>query len=73
MKTLVSATLLTVLAGTSGAFALPPIPSSIDTGYSDNEQAGDDANYRSSGYQSELYRDDANGSATGLNPFHPEH
>ena len=73
MKKLVSALLFTVLAGTSGAFALPPIPSSIDTGYSDNEQAGDEANYRSSGYQSERYRDNANRSATGLNPFHLEH
>jgi len=72
MKTLVSAILLTVLTGTSGAYALPPIPSSIDTGYTDNEQAGDDANYRSSGYQAELYRDDANGSVTELNPFHLE-
>lgn len=62
MKTLASAILLTVLAGTGAAFALPPIPSSIDTGYSDKEQAGDDANYRSSGYQAEVYRDDTNGS-----------
>ena len=72
MKTLVSALMLTVLAGTSGAFALPPIPSKIDTGYSDNQQTGDDANYRSIGYQSEAYRNEANGSARVLNPFHHE-
>jgi hypothetical protein len=46
MKTLVSAALLTVLAGTSAAFALPPIPRSIDTGYSYKTPIDAHATYR---------------------------
>ena len=46
MKTLVSAALLTVLAGTSAAFAIQPIPGSIETGYTDKAPAGSIVDHR---------------------------
>ena len=46
MKTLVSAALLTVLAGTSAAFAVQQIPGSIDTGYTEKAPAGSVVNHR---------------------------
>ncbi|MGJ8573172.1 MAG: hypothetical protein ACSHXI_21005, partial [Hoeflea sp.] len=62
MKTLVSAALLTVLSGTSASFAIPPIPSSIDTGYSDEATESKDTNFRFDNDQAAAYKVDANGS-----------
>ncbi|WP_417412478.1 hypothetical protein [Hoeflea sp.] len=66
MKTLISAALLTVFAGTSAAFAIQPIPGSIDTGYTDKAPAGSVVNHRFydqfGNDQAETYQVKADGS-----------
>jgi|GEM_PF-6532330 len=54
MKTLISAVLLTVLAGTSAAFAIPPIPRSIDIGYTEKAPVDTQMNYRLGNNQAEI-------------------
>ena len=67
MKTLVSAALLTVLAGTSAAFALQPIEGSIENGgYTDKAPAYSIVNHRFydrfGNDQAETYRVSSDGS-----------
>jgi len=73
MKTLVSAALLTVLSGTSAAFAISPIPSSIDTGYSDEATASKDTNFRFDNDRAANYKVNSDGSLELLNRFQLKH
>ena len=73
MKTLVSAALLTVLAGTSAAFAIQPIPGSLDTGYTQKAPAGSLVDHRFydrfGNDQAETYKVNSDGSLELLNRF----
>ena len=76
MKTLVSATLLTVLAGTSAAFAIQPIPGSLDTGYTQEAPAGTSVSHRFydrfGNDQVETYQVKSDGSLELINRFQLE-
>ena len=73
MKTLISAALLTVLAGTSAAFAIPPIPRSIDIGYAEKAPADTQTNYRLGNNQAEIRKVSTDGNLKLLMSMQLEH
>ncbi|WP_339763968.1 hypothetical protein [uncultured Hoeflea sp.] len=73
MKTLISAVLLTVLAGTSAAFAIPPIPRSIDIGYTEKAPVDTQMNYRLGNNQAEIRKVSTDSSLELLTRTQLEH
>ncbi|WP_417412472.1 hypothetical protein [Hoeflea sp.] len=73
MKTLISAALLTVLAGTSAAFAIPPIPRSIDIGYEEKAPADTQTNYSLGNNQAEIRNVSTDGNLKLLMSMQLEH